>query len=75
MQLVVGIGANRGTYGSSSAGIGLYGVSNSDYGVWGQSSTGLGVTGRTSRADNNYGFYHRTTFSRTTLTWLEPSCR
>ena len=54
---VVGIGANRGTYGSSSAGIGVYGVSSSNYGVWGQSSTWRGVTGRTSRADNNYGFY------------------
>lgn len=54
---VVGIGANRGTYGSSSSGIGVYGVSNSNYGVWGQSSDFRGVTGRTSRADNNYGFY------------------
>ena len=54
---VVGIGANRGTYGSSSSGIGLYGVSSSNYGVWGQSSEWRGVTGRTSRADNNYGFY------------------
>jgi len=54
---VVGIGANRGTYGSSSAGIGLYGVSSSNYGVWGQSSEFRGVTGRTSRPDNNYGFY------------------
>lgn len=54
---VVGIGANRGTYGSSNSGIGLYGVSRDNYGVWGQSSTFRGVTGRTSRADNNYGFY------------------
>ncbi|MBE2197744.1 MAG: hypothetical protein IAE79_03975 [Anaerolinea sp.] len=54
---VVGIGANRGTYGSSSAGIGLYGVSSSNYGVWGSSNTGHGVTGRTSNANNNYGFY------------------
>lgn len=54
---VVGIGANRGTYGSSSSGIGLYGVSSSNYGVWGQSSDFRGVTGRTSRTDNNYGFY------------------
>lgn len=54
---VVGIGANRGTYGSSSAGVGIYGVSNSNYGIWGQSTTYRGVTGRTSRSDNNYGFY------------------
>jgi hypothetical protein len=54
---VVGIGANRGTYGSSSAGIGVYGVSNSNYGVWGQSSTWYGVTGRTGLANNNYGLY------------------
>ena len=54
---VVGIGANRGTYGSSSSGVGVYGVSSSNYGVWGQSSEWRGVTGRTSRADNNYGFY------------------
>jgi hypothetical protein len=54
---VVGIGANRGTYGSSSSGVGVYGVSSSNYGVWGQSSDFRGVTGRTSRADNNYGFY------------------
>ena len=54
---VVGIGENRGTYGSSSSGVGLYGVSSSNYGVWGTSSTWRGVTGRTSRSDNNYGFY------------------
>jgi hypothetical protein len=54
---VVGIGSNRGTYGSSNIGIGVYGVSSSNYGVWGSSSTFRGVTGRTSRADNNYGFY------------------
>lgn len=54
---VVGIGANRGTYGSSSSGIGLYGVSSFNYGVWGQSTDYRGVTGRTSRADNNYGLY------------------
>jgi hypothetical protein len=54
---VVGIGANRGTYGSSSSGIGVYGVSSSNYGVWGQSANHRGVTGRTSRADNNYGFF------------------
>ena len=54
---VVGIGSNRGTYGSSSAGIGLYGVSSSNYGVWGTSSSWYGVTGRTSNTNNNYGFY------------------
>jgi hypothetical protein len=54
---VVGIGSNRGTYGSSAAGVGLYGISDSNYGAWGSSSTWRGVTGRTSRADNNYGFY------------------
>lgn len=54
---VVGIGSNRGTYGSSNAGIGVYGVSSSNYGVWGSSTTFRGVTGRTSRADNNYGVY------------------
>jgi len=54
---VVGIGANRGAYGSSSSGIGVQGVSSSNYGVWGQSSDFRGVTGRTSRTDNNYGFY------------------
>ncbi len=54
---VVGIGTNRGTYGSSSSGIGAYGVSSSNYGVWGQSSDFHGVTGRTGRVDNNYGFY------------------
>lgn len=54
---VVGIGSNRGSYGSSAAGIGVYGVSNSNYGVWGTSSTGHGVTGRTNNANNNYGFY------------------
>ena len=54
---VVGIGTNRGSYGSSSSGVGVYGVSSSNYGVWGQSSEWRGVTGRTSRTDNNYGFY------------------
>jgi hypothetical protein len=54
---VVGIGSNRGTYGSSSSGVGLYGVSSSNYGLWAQSSDWRGATGRTSRADNNYGFY------------------
>ena len=54
---VVGIGANRGTYGSSNTGIGLYGVSSTNYGLWAQSSEFRGVTGRTSRTDNNYGFY------------------
>lgn len=54
---VVGIGSNRGTYGSSSGGVGIYGVSSSNYGVWGQSASLRGVTGRTQRADNNYGFY------------------
>ena len=54
---VVGIGANRGTYGSSSNGVGVYGVSSGNYGVWGQSTDYRGVTGRTSRTDNNYGFY------------------
>jgi hypothetical protein len=54
---VVGIGANRGSYGSSSSGVGVYGVSSSNYGVWGQSSTSYGATGRTSRTDNNYGLY------------------
>lgn len=54
---VVGIGANRGTYGSSSSGVGLYGVSTANYGVWGQSTEFRGVTGRTSRTDNNYGLY------------------
>lgn len=54
---VVGIGSNRGTYGSSGSGIGVYGVSSSNYGMWGQSNEWRGVTGRTSRADNNYGLY------------------
>ncbi|MCL4265666.1 MAG: hypothetical protein KJ069_20810 [Anaerolineae bacterium] len=54
---VVGIGSNRGTYGSSAGGIGVYGVSNTNYGVWGSSNTYHGVTGRTSNSDNNYGFY------------------
>lgn len=54
---VVGIGAKRGTYGSSASGVGVYGVSASNYGLWGQSTSWYGATGRTSRADNNYGFY------------------
>lgn len=54
---VVGIGANRGAYGSSNVGIGVYGVSNTTYGIWGQSNDLRGVTGRTNRADNNYGLY------------------
>jgi hypothetical protein len=54
---VVGIGSNRGTYGSSDAGIGLYGVSNANYGLWGTSNNYRGVTGRTGRLDNNYGLY------------------
>lgn len=54
---VVGIGSNRGTFGSSSSGIGLYGVSNTNYGLWAQSDSYRGATGRTSRSDNNYGFY------------------
>lgn len=54
---VVGIGSNRGTYGSSQNGSGLYGTSVGNYGLWGQSTDGRGVTGRTSRIDNNYGFY------------------
>lgn len=54
---VVGIGANRGAYGSSGSGVGVYGVSNNNYGLWGQSTTWYGATGRTSRSDNNYGFY------------------
>jgi hypothetical protein len=54
---VVGIGANRGTYGASSSGNGVYGVSSSNYGLWAQSTDFRGATGRTSRADNNYGFY------------------
>lgn len=55
---VVGIGSNRGVYGSSGAGVGVYAYSYGDnYGVWGQSQNGRGVTGRTNRTDNNYGFY------------------
>lgn len=54
---VVGIGTNRGTFGSSEFGTGLYGVSDSNYGLWAQSSDWRGATGRTSRSDNNYGFY------------------
>ncbi|MEX1020703.1 MAG: hypothetical protein WDZ49_13650 [Litorilinea sp.] len=54
---VVGIGANRGAYGSSVTGIGVYGASTSNYGVWGQSTSGRGVTGRTGNDDNNYGLY------------------
>jgi hypothetical protein len=54
---VVGIGVNRGTYGSSQSGIGLYGASNSNYGLWAQSAQWRGATGRTSRPDNNYGLY------------------
>lgn len=54
---VVGLGVNRGMYGSSSSGVGVDAYSDSSYGVWGQSDTYRGVTGRTYRADNNYGFY------------------
>lgn len=54
---VVGIGSNRGTYGSSAFGSGLYGTSESNYGLWAQSSNWRGATGRTSRSDNNYGLY------------------
>ena len=54
---VVGIGQNRGVYGSSSAGTGVYGTSDDNYGIWGQSDTYRGVTGRTNRVDNNYGLY------------------
>lgn len=54
---VVGIGTNRGVYGSSGNGSGVYGVSDSNYGVWGQSETYRGITGRTDRVDNNYGLY------------------
>jgi hypothetical protein len=54
---VVGIGQNRGTYGSSNTGVGVYGVSSTNYGMWGASTTWYGVTGRTSNANNNYGFY------------------
>lgn len=54
---VVGLGANRGTYGASSSGTGLYGVSQSNYGLWALSTSWYGATGRTSRADNNFGLY------------------
>ena len=54
---VVGIGSNRGVYGSSGNGSGVYGISDSNYGLWAQSQTYRGATGRTSRSDNNYGFY------------------
>lgn len=54
---VVGIGANRGTYGASGSGVGSYGASSSNYGVWGQSASWRGVTGRTDLASNNYGLY------------------
>jgi hypothetical protein len=54
---VVGIGQNRGVFGSSSGGSGVYGISDDNYGMWGQSDTYRGVTGRTNRADNNYGLY------------------
>ncbi|MFW5942752.1 MAG: hypothetical protein ACOCXI_13205 [Chloroflexota bacterium] len=54
---VVGIGANRGVYGSSDSGTGVYGVSENNYGLWAQSINWRGVTGITSRSDNNYGFY------------------
>lgn len=54
---VVGMGVNRGVYGSSHSGTGVYGTSNGNYGLWGQSNEYRGVTGRTNRADNNYGFY------------------
>lgn len=54
---VVGIGANRGTYGASQSGVGVYGSSAANYGIWGQSTDYRGVTGRTSRSDSNYGLY------------------
>ena len=54
---LVGIGANRGIYGSSEFGSGLYGISSGNYGLWAQSINWRGATGRTSRSDNNYGLY------------------
>jgi hypothetical protein len=54
---VVGIGVNRGVFGSSINGAGSYGRSDNNYGAWGQSTTYRGVTGRTERTDNNYGLY------------------
>lgn len=53
----VGIGANRGIYGSSEQGVGVFAISEGNYGVYAQSDDWRGVTGRTSRADNNYGLY------------------
>lgn len=54
---VVGIGANRGVYGSSYSGTGVHGISENNYGLWAQSINWRGVTGRTNRTDNNYGLY------------------
>ncbi|MCB0033645.1 MAG: hypothetical protein KDE51_06495, partial [Anaerolineales bacterium] len=54
---LVGLGSNRGVFGSSGNGSGVYGSSDGNYGIWGQSETYRGMTGRTDRVDNNYGFY------------------
>lgn len=42
---VVGIGANRGTYGASSSGVGVYGTSNSNYGGYFYSNSYRAING------------------------------
>jgi len=54
---VVGIGQNRGTYGSSGAGIGVYGVSNTNYGGWFQSSSYRGIRAASGASNQYAGFF------------------